>query len=81
MMRGFPKELWSNGKYAVYQATKEWPLPAGQRCISSKGLLVAVQTDPTDEFRGIMMRPGIRSGYAKYLIVNPEANELGEISL
>lgn len=80
-MLGFPKPLWQDDKYAVYQARVEWPLPKGMRCMSFSDPIKAIKCDPRDEFRGIMLRPALTAGYAKYLITEQESNELGEISL
>lgn len=82
-MRGFPYPVWKEGRYAVYRATKEHPLPAGMRCISSSDVYKAINMNVGDEFYGIMLRSGLTTGYAKYLIDESklENNELGEISL
>lgn len=82
-MRGFPNPLWTDGKYAVYKATKANPLPPGMRCLSSSDLMKAIGYNPSSHIHGIMLRQGISAGFAKYLIDQTliDKNELGEISL
>jgi len=71
------------GKYALYEATPDKPLPSGLRCLSSRYIDVAWNYPEGEIGYGIQLRGGLTSGYAKYLVDDFAVgeNELGEVGL